>query len=71
MNQSRQTRLGEKATVRRKSTECKSIANKTCSVYADIDQTTARFENWISTFMDSIDVDLMPGPQDFSNAYLP
>jgi DNA polymerase delta subunit 2 len=41
------------------------------SVYTDIDQTTARFEDWLLSFVDCIDVDVMPGAQDFSNAYLP
>ena len=40
-------------------------------VYKDIGDTYGRFENWLSTFMDKIDVDVMPGTQDFSNAYLP
>ena len=30
-----------------------------------------KFEKWLNTFIDNIDVDLMPGAQDFSNAYLP
>ena len=41
------------------------------SVYADIDATYERFEKWLKTFIDNIDVDMMPGSQDFSNAYLP
>ena len=40
-------------------------------VYADIGNTYERFEHWLGTFIDKIDTDVMPGTQDFSNAYLP
>mmetsp|Transcript_14891 Transcript_14891/g.18687 ORF Transcript_14891/g.18687 Transcript_14891/m.18687 type:complete len:107 (+) Transcript_14891:759-1079(+) len=40
-------------------------------VYEDISQTYARFEAFLGSFIDKIDTDLMPGSQDFSNAYLP
>jgi hypothetical protein len=31
-------------------------------VYQDIDQTSSRFEDWVKSFLHSIDVDIMPGP---------
>jgi len=40
-------------------------------VYADIGETYERFEHWIGSFLDKLDVDVMPGTQDFSNAYMP
>lgn len=41
------------------------------SVYADIGEVYARLENWLNQFIDKIDIDLMPGTQDFSNSYYP
>ena len=40
-------------------------------VYEDIDAVYENFEKWINSFIENIDVDLMPGAQDFSNAYMP
>ena len=40
-------------------------------VYQEIGDTYGRFETWLSSFIDKIDTDVMPGSQDFSNSYLP
>lgn len=40
-------------------------------VYEDISDTYSRFEAFIGSFLDKIDIDIMPGTQDFSNAYMP
>jgi DNA polymerase delta subunit 2 len=40
-------------------------------VYEGIGDTYDRFELWLRTFVDTMDVDVMPGSQDFSNAYFP
>ena len=29
------------------------------------------FEKWVKSFVDSVDTDVMPGSQDFSNSYMP
>lgn len=29
------------------------------------------FEKWLSSFIDVMDTDVMPGAQDFSNSYFP
>ena len=40
-------------------------------VYEEIDSVQDRFEDFLNSFLDTLDVDLMPGDQDFSSAYLP
>jgi len=40
-------------------------------VYKDLTDCYDKFEEWLKTFVDSLDTDLMPGSQDFSSAYLP
>ena len=39
--------------------------------YKNLGETYSNFEAWLTTFIDKIDIDLMPGSQDFSTAYLP
>ena len=40
-------------------------------VYEDIGKTYERFETFLGSFVDKIDLDVMTGHQDFANAYLP
>ena len=40
-------------------------------VYHDIDVSYDLFERWMSSFIDKIDVDLVPGSEDFSSSYYP
>jgi DNA polymerase delta subunit 2 len=39
--------------------------------YEEVADTTDRLEDFMALFIDSIDVDIMPGVQDFSNSFLP
>ena len=40
-------------------------------VYEDINAVYDRFEKWLQSFIENIDVDLMPGVQDFSDSFMP
>lgn len=55
------------------STRCKSdgILILFIRVYKDLSDVHDRFENWMKSFINTLDTDVMPGSQDFSSAYLP
>ena len=40
-------------------------------MYDDINEVYSHFEAFIGSFIDKIDIDVMPGAQDFSSAYMP
>jgi len=41
------------------------------SVYDALNDNYDRFEAWLGQFIDVLDVDIMPGKEDFSSAYFP
>jgi len=40
-------------------------------VYDALNDNYDRFEAWLGQFIDVLDVDIMPGKEDFSSAYFP
>ena len=41
------------------------------AVYQELNDSYSKFEHWLQAFIDSVDVDVMPGAADFSSGFMP